>query len=598
MTSDDESRSKVTRLALPVLDSRNQSSLSFAARWRGVVVHACRVLLVGLLLVMLHRPSRLDSDVAQPPSIDAVLPLFPAASGVESEADSSGAWSVKAVDGSVVGRVARTMPQAANVRGYRGPTEAILVLDGNSKIQKVRLLDSLDTPEHVKAVREDAGFFEQFEGWQVNDPSSAQRVDGVSGATLTSLALAGGVLARLGAASGSLVFPEPLTQDEVDAIVAKSFASVDRPSAKVEADVANVVDGAKQPIGMVYRTGSRADNVIGFQGPSELLFVTANDGTLVLAEIRRSFDNEPYVDYVRTDRRFWKAFVGKPIDSLAQFDPVASGVEGVSGATMTSQAIADTVVAAAKKLAHERKLASQPKPNWLARIVKSVHVSVTEAATITLLFALAACLRLHLFRTKWSRTAWLLATIAVIGLWAGNLISLSLLAGWASGGVGWRIAPGLAILVFVSLLWPAATKNNVYCSHVCPHGALQQLIRPSRKSSRHWKLPGQFQRRLVYAPATILAFAFAGVLIWPTVDLASWEPFHAYLYPIASTATLVLAALSVGVSAVVPMAYCRFGCPTGSLLDYLRRSSASGRFGLGDAVALMLLVLAVAWSVA
>ncbi len=594
MTVDEGSSSLVPGSALPVLDARNRAPLSVAARRRGIVVHACRVLLVGLLLLMLYRPVRRDTDATQPPPMDAVARLVPMASSVESEADSVGAWSVTSADGSIVGRVARTMPQAANVRGYRGPTEAILVLDGESKIASVRVLESLDTSEHVQAVRDDAAFFEQFQGWQLGNPQSATRVDAVSGATLTSLALAGGVLARLGADRGSLVFPEPLTKDEVDAMAARSFPDVETRVPRVDGDSTSVFDSTTSPIGEIDRTGSSSDDIVGYQGPTELLFATSSDGTVVRVEIRRSFDNEPYVDYVRTDRYFWRAFMGKSIDTLAQFDPVAEGVEGVSGATMTSQAVADTVVAAAKNILSKRQLALQPNPSWIATLVESVHFSAAELATVSLLGGLAAFVRLRWHRSRRARIAWLLVTIGVLGVWAGNLISLSLLAGWASGGIAWQIAPGLAILVVVSLLWPAATKSNVYCSHLCPHGAIQQLVRPTRDSRRYINLGGRLQGALKILPPTMLALAYIGVLYRPEMDLASWEPFHAYLYPIAGLATIVIAVFSLAVSAAVPMAYCRFGCPTGSLLDHMRRSAASGRFGWGDGIAIALLLVAIA----
>lgn len=80
----------------------------------------------------------------------------------------------------------------------------------------------------------------------------------------------------------------------------------------------------------------------------------------------------------------------------------------------------------------------------------------------------------------------------------------------------------------------------------------------------------------------------------PTVDLSSWEPFHAYLFRVAGWGSLAFAAGTLWVAAFVPMAYCRFGCPTGRLLDYLRRNARSDRVGNADFVALGLLVLAVA----
>jgi polyferredoxin len=47
------------------------------------------------------------------------------------------------------------------------------------------------------------------------------------------------------------------------------------------------------------------------------------------------------------------------------------------------------------------------------------------------------------------------------------------------------------------------------------------------------------------------------------------EPFDAWLWSIAGAATIVVAVAGLVASLFVPMAYCRFGCPTGAVLDYI-----------------------------
>jgi hypothetical protein len=43
----------------------------------------------------------------------------------------------------------------------------------------------------------------------------------------------------------------------------------------------------------------------------------------------------------------------------------------------------------------------------------------------------------------------------------------------------------------------------------------------------------------------------------------------------------------------VPQAYCRFGCPTGALLNFVRARGPADRFSRRDAAALVLVGLAV-----
>ena len=542
---------------------------SLAADW---VIHVVRVTLVGLLLAMLYRPDGSILDTQESPDLDAVRRVIPDAASVDSEADGAGWWSVSSQTAESLGKVARTLPAASEIRGYRGVTEAILAIDDQSRITAVDVLQSRDTSEHVDAVRQDEAFWQQFVGWQITDPPKNANIDAVSGATLTSLAMARGILARLGQVPESLVFPEPLSEEER----AANYA----------------------------RTGPLTDDIVGYQGPTELLMLVSESGLVDDIKIRKSFDNQPYVQYVVEDRYFWKLFTGRTVQELAVLDLVEQQIEGVSGATMTSQAVARTITAASQKmLVAETESQDSESTRWSPSF-SGWTVSPAEFATIfwVLMSGLGSLFGWH--RRKYWRAIWLVATVVVLGFWAGNLVSMSVLAGWSSEGAALTIAPGLAVLIAVALLAPPLTKSNAYCSHLCPHGAIQQLIRPQgildrsllSAKRRRWqlRLGMRTQKVLKMVPAVTLVVAYLLVLFRPETDLASWEPFHAYLYPIASLATILLFFLSLAVSAFVPMGYCRFGCPTGSLLDYLRRTANSRKIRVGDGGLIVLLVVAVA----
>ena len=77
------------------------------------------------------------------------------------------------------------------------------------------------------------------------------------------------------------------------------------------------------------------------------------------------------------------------------------------------------------------------------------------------------------------------------------------------------------------------------------------------------------------------------------LNLAAIEPFDAYLFRVAGWATIAIAIGGLVASLFLPMAYCRFGCPTGSLLNYLRLHGRSDHLSLRDLAALALLALAI-----
>ena len=564
--------------SLPVIRKRPRRP------WRARLVHAVRVaVVIGLLWAIPSPADRGAIESGEPPPLDVVQELVSDAVALDPRPGPHGLWSIEDADGNVIALLARTMPAAEEVVGYRGPTEALIAFDADLKITAVRLLQSRDTPEHVEAVVADEIFFEQFRGWTWGGPDATQQIDGVSGATLTSLALAEGVMKRIGGERPSLVFPEPLSPEEVK----DWFENVD--SVEHDGALTLIRDDQGRPIGRVVRSGLLADDVIGYQGPTELLLQFSEQDQLQRVRVRSSYDNEPYVDYVRVEAGFWALFENQSSAQLAALDPEQAGIEGVSGATMTSLAVADTLVATANRLRETRE-------TRLGSSASSLGIRWTSADLATMVVVIAAAMfsRLRWFRHRFFRRAWLLTVVLVIGLWAGNLVSMALLAGWAAEGIAWKLAPGLATIAVVALLAPLG-KRNSYCDHLCPHGAAQQLIRPARTARRNLHPPRWLTRCLAWVPGVTLVCGYLAVVFFPSLDLSSWEPFHAYLFRIAGPVALGLAVGSLLLAALIPMGYCRFGCPTGRLLDYLRRNSASDRITGADGIAVGLLLLA--WSI-
>jgi polyferredoxin len=161
--------------------------------------------------------------------------------------------------------------------------------------------------------------------------------------------------------------------------------------------------------------------------------------------------------------------------------------------------------------------------------------------------------------------------------------------------VAWRFAPGLVLLVAVAFLVPLTTHRQVYCHHLCPHGAIQQLIKntvPGRGRPTSW-LPRWLSRTLSLVPVGLLVWVVIVALCQLPFNLAAIEPFDAYVWRVAGWATVAIALVGLAFSLLVPMAYCRFGCPTGAVLNYLRLQGAGDRFSRRDAAAVALLGLAI-----
>lgn len=566
-------------LALPVV-----SGDASHPRWRTYLVHALRVILVLALLVSVPSAAILPRDGLTPPSLSGMILAghrIPPNCVIAQRDEQTGLWGLDDPDGKRVGWIARTFPDAKIAMGYRGPTEASILLSRDLKVLSVRLLSSEDTKDHVTAVERDDAFFDQFIDWDWTANSDSRIIDGVSGATLTSLALAEGVARRMGGEAPSLVFPAPISLEEVKSRFDDAVA--------VNPDTGEVVDSKNEWIGSVLRTGKLSDDVVGYQGPTELLIQLDTTHKIQSVKIRKSFDNEPYVDYVRTEYGFWKLFRGMDMKQLADFDPIAEGVEGVSGATMTSQTIAHTLVQAAQKYNANLQVKDSVESTL------AVRWSWLDVATGAMLFLAIFIQSFGQRVMKRYRKVWLLAVIVLLGFWTGNLLSMTLVMGWSAEGIAWQLAPGLFGVCLVAFLFPVFTKKNIYCNHLCPHGAIQQLVKPTKVSPRIRSLRGRIPSSLAIMPGLILLIAYLTLQYSPTTDLSGWEPFHAYLIRVATWWAIAFAIITLAISRFLPMAYCRYGCPTGALLDYLRFNARSGFVQRKD-ILMMVLLLAV-WSI-
>jgi polyferredoxin len=195
------------------------------------------------------------------------------------------------------------------------------------------------------------------------------------------------------------------------------------------------------------------------------------------------------------------------------------------------------------------------------------------------------------------RIAFQLVLIAYLGFLHGEMVSQAVVVGWAQNGVAWRSAPGLVVLVAAAFFVPLATRKQVYCHHLCPHGAAQQLVRRLVPFQLHVR--GWMHGLLSLIPALLLAWVLVVAVLGLPFNLAALEPFDAYLFRVAGSASLSIAVAGLLLALFVPLAYCRYGCPTGALLNFLRRHGRGDRFGLRDAAAIALVILAaglIGWS--
>lgn len=342
-----------------------------------------------------------------------------------------------------------------------------------------------------------------------------------------------------------------------------------------------VLDREERELGYVVRTQPQCQHIIGYCGVTDALVVLDRDWKIVGVRVHASEDTKDHVRDVVVDRKFLKKWNGLTWDAAADLDLKAAGIEGVSGATMTSMAIAESVKARLQANRGEIMAAPKFRVGW-----RDVGIVVVLGCAALLAFGPAA------WRQRWRRP-YQVALIVYLGFISGDLLAQALAVGWARGGVPWSTAPGLLLLAAAALLVPWTTRKPFYCQHVCPHGAAQELIGRWRPKRWQVRLPAGAVRGLELLPVALLLFVLVlGAMAVP-FDFAGLEPFDAYLVRSAGWATITVAVVGIVASAFVPQAYCRFGCPTGALLNFVRARGDTDRFALRDAAALGFLGVAL-----
>ncbi|MGI9244801.1 MAG: 4Fe-4S binding protein, partial [Verrucomicrobiales bacterium] len=191
------------------------------------------------------------------------------------------------------------------------------------------------------------------------------------------------------------------------------------------------------------------------------------------------------------------------------------------------------------------------------------------------------------------RIAFQLVLVGYLGLINGDLISQALLVGWAENGMAWRFAPGLLLLVAAALLVPLVAGKQVYCHQLCPHGAAQQLLKNRLRKRWRWRVPRRLAVLLRAVPFLLLLLVVVVAVRQLAFNLVSIEPFDAYLFRVAGWATISIAVVGLVASLFIPMAYCRYGCPTGAMLNFLWGGGVPAKFSRRDGLALVCLVLAI-----
>ena len=188
-----------------------------------------------------------------------------------------------------------------------------------------------------------------------------------------------------------------------------------------------------------------------------------------------------------------------------------------------------------------------------------------EVAALLVLFALV----MTAFLRKSSAIRWvtLAYTLGYLGFYNGTFLSVSHITNGLKLGPSLFLndLPLLLIVVFTivtTLFW-----GRVFCSSLCPFGALQDFI--TRIMPKKWQreLPQAIHDKALYIKYGILALLVVTAVTFSDLSLFQYfEPFGTIFYFSRSMVLWGILAVFLLASMFVSRFYCRYACPLGAAL--------------------------------
>ncbi len=206
--------------------------------------------------------------------------------------------------------------------------------------------------------------------------------------------------------------------------------------------------------------------------------------------------------------------------------------------------------------------------SFLTRLRLAPPWGITPMSDVVLLFALLA-LVMAAFLTKKESLRWaaLTATLLYLGFYKNGFLSVSHITSVIKLGPE-ALTNNLTTLIIATftiittLIW-----GRVFCSSLCPFGAVQDFI--ARFSPKKWriKVPQKIHDNALYIKYGILAFILLTAMVNANLSIFQYfEPFGTLFFFSPSALLWVILIAILAACFVIERFYCRYVCPLGAAL--------------------------------
>ena len=519
-------------------------------------------------------------------------------------------------DAEVVGYAFETTDFDPQEIGYSAPIEVLVGVDLEGELTGIEILFYR---ESYKSIRGDflntERFPNQFDGKSVADGFRVGRdIDGVSRATISSWAVSRGIrnsareVARAYLGEAAIFANASVEEQALSLLAPLSWEAL-------------IDDGLVKPWSVKLEDGSQIDLTVAFMGNEKLgeMLVGAEDysraereasnrvreGALLLigiagnasspfrqenlalqqgdwtyqverrrfvyvgsAEAGKSRDKmrfagaivlPPEVDIAQPFTLFYNT--GKEVDSIDQLEQVDYQVPPIALALAQGRQVPADYL---PEMLDE--YADLPIETGLQSLLGSAPW--TETALLLLLLTVA----MTAFLQKNARLRWvaLLSTFVYLGFFNGTFLSVSHITNFMKQGPGLFLNDLPLLILVVFTLVTTVFWGRVFCSSLCPFGALQDII--ERIVPRSWRrnLPQWLHDRALWLKYVILAGLITMAVAYAELSVFQYfEPFGTLFYQSQSLLLWAILFLFIVGTIFVPRFYCRYACPLGASLGVI-----------------------------
>lgn len=313
-----------------------------------------------------------------------------------------------------------------------------------------------------------------------------------------------------------------------------------------------IVDSQRKVLGKVVASSPFTDDIVGFAGNIPLTIILDNDNRIIEVIVNENQETPHYLRNV-IDEGLLESWNG-----LTPAEAVEKQVDAVSGATFSSRAIIKSVQKRMTVMSHQ----NTPKAKWdWSLFLRQICVLIVTALALVCFF--------NPKKTKTLRYFTLFLSVCILGFWNNSLLSLALFFNWLANGVSLAVQIPILIIALVAILLPLFTKKSFYCAYLCPFGALQEFT--GELVGEKVKVSAKAMQAILWIRKIILLAIIVVVAMGLGLDPAFVEPFSAFNWQSVGFGMSVFAIAILMLSVFIRKPWCNFLCPTGLLLELIRR---------------------------